>query len=81
MLKHHERPPSCPRTSLGPELLSVSFSEAAKLLSVSPNTVRRHAKSGILGTVRLGASATSEDKIVYGGRACKPNLGTHFCFQ
>jgi excisionase family DNA binding protein len=34
--------------------LSVSFAEAAKLLSVSPNTVRRHAKSGILKTVRLG---------------------------
>jgi len=34
--------------------LSVSFVEAAKLLSVSPNTVRRHAKSGILRTVRLG---------------------------
>jgi excisionase family DNA binding protein len=34
--------------------LSVSFAEAAKLLSVSPNTVRRHAKNGILRTVRLG---------------------------
>jgi excisionase family DNA binding protein len=34
--------------------LSVSFKEAAALLSVSPNTVRRHAKSGILRTVRLG---------------------------
>lgn len=34
--------------------LSVSFAEAAKLLSVSPNTVRRHAKSGRLRTVRLG---------------------------
>jgi excisionase family DNA binding protein len=34
--------------------LSVSFKEAAKLLSVSPNTVRRHAKDGRLRTVRLG---------------------------
>jgi excisionase family DNA binding protein len=34
--------------------LSVSFAEAAKLLSVSPNTVRRHAKSGVLRTIRLG---------------------------
>jgi excisionase family DNA binding protein len=34
--------------------LSVSLKEAAKLLSVSPNTVRRHAKSGILRTVQLG---------------------------
>ena len=34
--------------------LSVSFAEAAKLLSVSPNTVRRHAKDGRLRTIRLG---------------------------
>jgi excisionase family DNA binding protein len=34
--------------------LSVSFKEAAALTSVSPNTLRRHAKSGRLATVRLG---------------------------
>jgi excisionase family DNA binding protein len=34
--------------------LSVSFKEAAKLLSVSPISVLRHAKDGRLRTVRLG---------------------------
>jgi excisionase family DNA binding protein len=34
--------------------LSVSFKEGAALTSVSPNTLRRYAKSGRLRTVRLG---------------------------
>jgi excisionase family DNA binding protein len=34
--------------------LAVSFKEAAGLVSVSRNTLRRYAKSGRLRTVRLG---------------------------
>jgi excisionase family DNA binding protein len=34
--------------------LSVSFKEAAEITSVSRSTLRRHAKSGHLRTVRLG---------------------------